>query len=96
MEKIMANINSIIAAASLNGNQYKTLDSAVQTLTNLHLAPVDVAAAAAGVQNATNAYDAAGAGINAAKAGLALVETAIMAMVMFSRLSIPVKASRAN
>lgn len=75
-----ANISSVIAAASLSGSQYKTLDSAVQTLTNLHLTPVDVAAAATGVQNASTAADAVGAGISAAKAGLALVEAAVKAI----------------
>lgn len=47
----MSNINNFISTASLTGQQYSNVTNAVQTLTNLRLAPVDVAAAAVGVQN---------------------------------------------
>ena len=47
----MSNIKKFISTASLTGQQYSNVMNAVQTLTNLRLAPVDVAAAAVGVQN---------------------------------------------
>lgn len=68
------NIHNLLFSAGLTSSQYQNGSKAAQTLTNLHLAPIDVAAAASGVQNAGSAADAVGAGISAAKAGLALLE----------------------
>jgi hypothetical protein len=58
------NLNNVISNSELVGGQYATVEKVVATLTNLHLAPVDVAAGVAGLQNATNSSDAVGSAIN--------------------------------
>ena len=53
-------VATVLGSASLSPLQYASVRDAVTTLTNLHFAPADVAAAASGLQNVNSVNNAVG------------------------------------